>query len=91
MGGHACGEVASEIVVTNMRDYFGRALGDGEATWPGREERGRTDSENMLNAGIRWSNYSIWEKGHADAKFKNMVCRVTTKQASTTSTRPFAT
>lgn len=72
MGGHACGEVASEIVVTTMRDYFGRALGDPDATWPGREERGRTESENMLNAGIRWCNYSIWEKGHADAQFKNM-------------------
>jgi protein phosphatase len=72
MGGHACGEVASEMVVSTMRDYFGRAMGDDEATWPGREERGRTESENMLNAGIRWSNYTIWERGHADAKFKNM-------------------
>lgn len=72
MGGHACGEVASEMVVQNLRDYFGRALGDDEATWPGREERGRTESENMLNAGIKWCNYSIWERGHADSKFKNM-------------------
>ncbi len=72
MGGHACGEVASQIVVEYMRDYFGRALGDPEATWPGREERGLTESENMLNAGIRWCNYCIWEKGHADNRFKNM-------------------
>ena len=72
MGGHACGEVASQMVVETMRDYFGRALGDGDATWPGREERGRTESENMLNAGIRWCNYVIWEKGHSDSRFKNM-------------------
>ena len=36
------------------------------------EERGRTTAENMLNAGIRWCNYTIWEKGHADSRFKNM-------------------
>jgi len=72
MGGHACGEVASLMVVETMRDYFGRALDDPDATWPGREERGRTLSENMLKSGIRYCNYSIWEKGQADAKFKNM-------------------
>ncbi|MSP91078.1 MAG: Stp1/IreP family PP2C-type Ser/Thr phosphatase [Myxococcales bacterium] len=72
MGGHACGEVASAMVVEAMRDYFGRAWNDPDATWPGREERNRSASENMLNAGIRWCNYSIWEKGHADTKFKNM-------------------
>lgn len=72
MGGHACGEVASQMVVETMRDYFGRALDDPDATWPGREERGRTTSENMLNSGIRYCNYTIWEKGQSDAQFKNM-------------------
>ncbi len=72
MGGHACGEVASQMVVETMRDYFSRAYGDPDATWPGREERGRSTAENMLNAGIRWCNYTIWEKGHADQRFKNM-------------------
>ncbi len=72
MGGHACGEVASAMVVETMREYFARAAGDPDATWPGREERGRTQSENMLNAGIRWCNYTIWEKGQSDPKFKNM-------------------
>jgi protein phosphatase len=72
MGGHACGEVASQIVVETMRDYFARAYDDTDATWPGREERGRTTAENMLNAGIRWCNYTIWEKGHSDSRFKNM-------------------
>lgn len=72
MGGHACGEVASLMVVETMRDYFGRACDDPDATWPGREERGRTLSENMLNSGIRYCNYTIWERGQSDAKFKNM-------------------
>ncbi len=72
MGGHACGEVASQMVVETMRDYFGRAFDDPDATWPGREERGRTRSENMLNSGIRYCNYAIWERGQSDAKFKNM-------------------
>mgnify|MGYP002632210355 CR=1 FL=1 len=72
MGGHGHGEVASEIVVTTMREFCELVGRDDDATWPGRIERGRTESENMLNAGIKWANYSIWERGHADTKFKNM-------------------
>lgn len=80
MGGHACGEVASSMVVETMRDYYGRALADPDVTWPGREERGLTTPENMLIAGIRWCNYTIWEKGHADARFKNMGTTVVAMQ-----------
>ena len=72
MGGHACGEVASAMVVETMREYYTRVANDAAATWPGREERGLSESENMLNAGIRWSNDSIWERGHSDSRYKNM-------------------
>ena len=72
MGGHACGEVASAMVVETMREYYTRVADDASATWPGREERGLSESENMLNAGIRWCNYTIWERGHSDARYKNM-------------------
>ena len=72
MGGHAGGEVASEMVVSTMREFYTLAANDPDATWPGREERGRTISENMFNAGVKWCNYSIWERGHADNKYKNM-------------------
>jgi len=72
MGGHACGEVASEMVVATMKEFYSRCGADSDATWPGREERGRTMAENMFNAGVKWCNYSIWERGHADARFKNM-------------------
>ena len=72
MGGHACGEVASEMVVSTMREFYERCANNTDATWPGREERGRTVAENMFNAGVKWCNYSIWERGHADARYKNM-------------------
>jgi len=72
MGGHACGEVASGMVVETMRDFYERAAADADVTWPGREERGRTIAENMFNAGVKWCNYTIWERGHADNKYKNM-------------------
>lgn len=73
MGGHGYGEVASQMVIDTMRRFYDHALsGDPHATWPNREERGRSVSENMLNAGIRYANYSIWERGHSDAKYKNM-------------------
>ena len=73
MGGHGYGEVASQMVVDTMRRFYEHAmLGDDEATWPNREERGRSLSENMLNAGIRYCNFAIWERGHSDPKYKNM-------------------
>ena len=72
MGGHGYGEVASQMVVETMRKFYDHSLGNEDATWPNRDERGRTLSENMLNAGFRYSNYAIWERGHSDAKYKNM-------------------
>lgn len=72
MGGHGHGEVASEMLVDTMRAYYERAAGDEDATWPARPERGRTRAENMLSAGIKYGNYLIWERGHADPKYKNM-------------------
>ncbi len=72
MGGHGYGEVASKMVVETMKTFYTNAYGVEDATWPNREERGRTLSENMLNAGIRYCNYVIWERGATDAKYKNM-------------------
>lgn len=73
MGGHGYGEVASQMVVETMRTFCVHIRsGDPEATWPNREERGRSTSENMLNAGIRYCNYAIWERGASDPKYKNM-------------------
>lgn len=73
MGGHGYGEVASQMVVDTMRAFFEHVLnGDEDATWPNREERNRSQSENMLNAGIRYCNYVIWERGVSDPKYKNM-------------------
>ena len=72
MGGHGYGEVASQMVVDTMKGFYDRAYGVEDATWPNREERGRTTSENMLNASVRYCNYVIWERGHTDQKYKNM-------------------
>jgi len=72
MGGHGYGEVASRMVVDTMKGFYGLAYGDEDATWPNREERGRSLAENMLNASLRYCNYVIWERGHTDQKYKNM-------------------
>lgn len=73
MGGHGYGEVASQMVVDTMRAFIDHiSRGDADATWPNREERGRSTSENLLNAGIRYCNYVIWERGASDPKYKNM-------------------
>jgi len=46
MGGHACGEVASEIAVNSIAEFFRDTSKDDEQTWPFKEERGLRYEEN---------------------------------------------
>jgi serine/threonine protein phosphatase PrpC len=41
MGGHACGEVASQMAVHSCAEFFRMTSSDDEQTWPFKEERGR--------------------------------------------------
>lgn len=61
MGGHANGEVASEIAVKTLSQFFEETSADQEITWPYRMEKGRGYEENRLNAGIKLSNLRIFE------------------------------
>jgi PPM family protein phosphatase len=40
MGGHASGEVASELAVNSVADFFKITTADEEQTWPYKEEKG---------------------------------------------------
>jgi len=72
MGGHACGEVASQMAVDTLRDFFVASAADPDATWPFREEKGRSVSENRMVAGVKYANLLIFERQASDPRFKQM-------------------
>lgn len=72
MGGHASGEVASEIAVTSVADFFKMTTSDEEQTWPYKEERGLRYEENRLVAGIKLANRRIFETAQADVRKRGM-------------------
>ncbi len=72
MGGHASGEVASELAVISIEEFFKITSADEEQTWPFKEERGLKYEENRLVAGIKLANRRIFEAAQADVRKKGM-------------------
>lgn len=61
MGGHASGEVASQLAVDTMREFFATTQDDPDKTWPYKMDRSRGYEENRLVTGIKLSNLRIYE------------------------------
>ncbi len=72
MGGHASGEVASEIAVTSAAEFFKMTSADEEQTWPYKEEKGLKYEENRLVAAIKLANRRIFETAQADVRKRGM-------------------
>ena len=72
MGGHASGEVASDIAVHSIAEFFRLTSADEEQTWPFKEERGLKYEENRLVTGIKLANRRIFETAQADARKRGM-------------------
>ena len=60
MGGHACGEVASQIAVDTMGSFYKDSSSDRDLTWPCKEEAGLSYAENRLQAGIKLATVRIF-------------------------------
>lgn len=72
MGGHASGEIASQMAIDTMRDFF-RATGqDPEATWPYKMDKTRGYQENRLITGIKLANLRIFESAQRNAGQRGM-------------------
>lgn len=72
MGGHACGEVASQMAVHSCAEFFEMTSSDDEQTWPFKEERGLKYEENRLVAAIKLANRRIYDTAQADARKRGM-------------------
>lgn len=72
MGGHASGEVASQIAVESVGDFFRRTSENDEVTWPYKEEKGLRYEENRLVTGIKLANQRVFETAGSDKALKGM-------------------
>jgi len=72
MGGHASGEVASQMAIDTMRDFFRATSKDPEATWPYKMDKGRGYQENRLITGIKLANLRIFEAAQRNAGQRGM-------------------
>jgi PPM family protein phosphatase len=78
MGGHASGEVASQMAVETIESFFKMTTRDEEVTWPFKEEKNLRYDENRLVAGIKFSNQRIFEAAAREARFKGMGTTIVT-------------
>ncbi len=71
MGGHACGEVASQLSAEVMGEFYKHSK-DQDATWPYRYDHNLTYVENRLVASIRLANLRIFQMAQSDPSLRGM-------------------
>ncbi len=84
MGGHASGEVASQIAVETLANFFIDTSRDQEITWPFKEDRSLTYDENRLVTGIKLANRRVFETAQSDPRYRGMGTTVVTLLAGAT-------
>jgi PPM family protein phosphatase len=72
MGGHASGEVASQLAIDTIRDFYEMTKDDPERTWPYKMDRAKGYEENRLITSIKLANLRIYEHAQRDAKQRGM-------------------
>ena len=72
MGGHSSGEVASQIAVDTIHQFFQETEGDDEITWPYKPSRERSYEENRFAASVMLANRNIFEQSMESPKYKGM-------------------
>lgn len=72
MGGHASGEVASQMAVDTVATFFKETSADEDITWPYKMEKGKSFEENRLAASIKLANLRIFETASQNAGQRGM-------------------
>jgi serine/threonine protein phosphatase PrpC len=61
MGGHRSGDVASQMAVATLKDFF-QVTVDRDATWPFPADPTLTEEENYVVTGLRLANRRIFDR-----------------------------
>lgn len=72
MGGHASGEVASQMAIDTLSEFFRATSADPEATWPYKMDRACGYEENRLVTGVKLANRRIFEAAQREKRLHGM-------------------
>jgi PPM family protein phosphatase len=72
MGGHLSGEVASQIAIDTIRDFYQDSGDDREITWPFRPDKTEGYHANRLVTSIKLANQRVFETAKSDQQYKGM-------------------
>ena len=78
MGGHASGEVASQIAVETLANFYIDTARDREITWPYKEDKSLVYDENRLVTGIKLANRRVYETAQSDPRYRGMGTTIVT-------------
>jgi protein phosphatase len=76
MGGHAAGEVASELVTSTIEEFIKLTSADTDITWPFGVDEALTLSGNRLKTAIRYANRKLLERIKESAEYEGMATTV---------------
>ncbi|RME20108.1 MAG: Stp1/IreP family PP2C-type Ser/Thr phosphatase [Deltaproteobacteria bacterium] len=72
MGGHSSGEIASQIAVEGIANFFKATRQDEEITWPYKMDKNRPYDENRFIMSIKLANLRIYEASQREARYRGM-------------------
>jgi protein phosphatase len=72
MGGHSSGEVASQMAVEAISNFFKATHQDEEITWPYKIDKNRPLDENRFIMSIKLANLRIHEAAQREARYRGM-------------------
>jgi protein phosphatase len=76
MGGHAAGEVASELATETIEEFIKLTSSDADITWPFGLDEKLSLSGNRLKTAIRYANRKLLEKVQESAEYEGMATTV---------------
>ncbi len=72
MGGHSSGEVASQIAVEGIANFFRATRQDQDITWPYKMDRNRPYDENRFITAVKLANLRIYEASQREPRYRGM-------------------
>lgn len=72
MGGHASGEVASQLAIKTLREFYQATDKDPDATWPYKMDKALGYEQNRLATGIKLANLRIHQSAQDDPQYRGM-------------------
>ena len=72
MGGHASGEIASQMAVETVVEFFKSTQDDYQITWPFKLDRPYRYDTNRLVTAIKLANVRIYEAAQREAQYRGM-------------------